>query len=73
MLKGPPIFFSGPDFRGYFVIEDDVRDSIEEADAAAFLTLCDQMGLLLRRLDYERELAQEKRGALPRMKLCLGR
>ncbi len=51
--------FSGPDFRGYFVVEDDVRESIEEADEAAFLTLCDQMGLLIRRLDYERELARK--------------
>jgi class 3 adenylate cyclase/ActR/RegA family two-component response regulator/GAF domain-containing protein len=51
--------FSGPDFRGYFVIEDDVRESIEEADEAAFLTLCDQMGLLIRRLDYEKELARK--------------
>lgn len=51
--------FSGPDFRGYFVVEDDVRESIEEADAAAFLTLCDQMGLLIRRLDYEWELARK--------------
>jgi len=51
--------FSGPDFRGYFVIEDDVRDAVEPADEAAFLTLCDQMGLLIRRLDYERELARK--------------
>ncbi len=51
--------FSGPDFRGYFIIEDDVRDAIESADEAAFLTLCDQMGLLIRRLDYERELARK--------------
>ena len=51
--------FSGSDFRGYFVIEDDIRESIEEADEAAFLTLCDQMGLLIRRLDYERELARK--------------
>ncbi|MBK5256018.1 MAG: response regulator [Vicinamibacteria bacterium] len=51
--------FSGPDFRGYFVIEDDVREVIEAADEAAFLTLCDQMGLLIRRLDYERELARK--------------
>jgi class 3 adenylate cyclase/ActR/RegA family two-component response regulator/GAF domain-containing protein len=51
--------FSGPDFRGYFVVEDDVRPTIEEADEAAFLTLSDQMGLLIRRLDYERELARK--------------
>lgn len=51
--------FSGPDFRGYFVVEDDVRPMIEDADEAAFLTLCDQMGLLIRRLDYERELARK--------------
>ena len=51
--------FSGPDFRGYFVIEDDMRESIEAADEAAFLALCDQMGLLIRRLDYERELARK--------------
>jgi len=51
--------FSGPDFRGYFVLEDDIRDSIEGADEAAFLTLCDQMGLLIRRLDYERELGRK--------------
>jgi class 3 adenylate cyclase/ActR/RegA family two-component response regulator len=51
--------FSGPDFRGYFVIEDDMRQVIEEGDEAAFLTLCDQVGLLIRRLDYERELARK--------------
>jgi class 3 adenylate cyclase len=51
--------FSGPDFRGYFVIEDDIREAIEEPDEAAFLTLCDQMGLLIRRLDYEKELARK--------------
>jgi class 3 adenylate cyclase/ActR/RegA family two-component response regulator/GAF domain-containing protein len=51
--------FSGPDFRGYFVIEDDVREVIEGPDENAFLTLCDQMGLLIRRLDYERELARK--------------
>ena len=51
--------FSGPDFRGYFVIEDDIREVIEEPDEAAFLTLCDQMGLLIRRLDYEKELARK--------------
>lgn len=51
--------FSGPEFRGYFVIEDDIRESLEAADEAAFLTLCDQMGLLIRRLDYERELARK--------------
>ncbi len=51
--------FSGPDFRGYFVLEDDMRDSIEEGDEAAFLTLSDQMGLLIRRLDFERELARK--------------
>ena len=51
--------FSGSDFRGYFVIEDDVRESLETADEAAFLTLCDQMGLLMRRLDYERELSRK--------------
>lgn len=51
--------FSGPDFRGYFVIEDDIREAMEEPDEAAFLTLCDQMGLLIRRLDYERELARK--------------
>ena len=51
--------FSGSDFRGYFVIEDDVRQAIEEADEAAFLTMSDQMGLLIRRLDYERELARK--------------
>jgi len=51
--------FSGPDFRGYFVIEDDIREVIEEPDEAAFLTLCDQMGLLIRRLDYEEELARK--------------
>ena len=51
--------FSGEEFRGYFVVEDDVRDSIEPADQAAFLALCDQMGLLIRRLDYERELARK--------------
>ncbi len=51
--------FSGPDFRGYFVIEDDIREVIEEPDEAAFLTLCDQMGLLIRRLDYETELARK--------------
>jgi len=51
--------FSGPDFRGYFVLEDDIREAIEEPDEAAFLTLCDQMGLLIRRLDYEKELARK--------------
>ncbi len=51
--------FSGPDFRGYFVLEDDMRDSIEAGDEAAFLTLSDQMGLLIRRLDFERELARK--------------
>lgn len=51
--------FSGRDFRGYFVIEDDIREVIEEPDEAAFLTLCDQMGLLIRRLDYEEELARK--------------
>lgn len=51
--------FSGPDFRGYFVLEDDIRDSIDEGDEAAFLTLSDQMGLLIRRLDFERELARK--------------
>jgi class 3 adenylate cyclase/ActR/RegA family two-component response regulator/GAF domain-containing protein len=51
--------FSGRDFRGYFIVEDDIRDSIEESDEAAFLALCDQMGLLLRRLDYEHELARK--------------
>jgi class 3 adenylate cyclase len=51
--------FSGPDFRGYFVVEDDLREEVEEADEAAFLALCDQMGLLIRRLDYERELARK--------------
>jgi len=51
--------FSGADFRGYFVIEDDVREAIEQPDEAAFLTLCDQMGLLIRRLDYERELSRK--------------
>jgi len=51
--------FSGDDFRGYFVVEDDIRETIEEADEAAFLTLCDQMGLLIRRLDYEGELARK--------------
>jgi class 3 adenylate cyclase/ActR/RegA family two-component response regulator/GAF domain-containing protein len=51
--------FSGPDFRGYFVIEDDIREAIEAPDEAAFLTLCDQMGLLIRRLDYEKELARK--------------
>ena len=51
--------FSGSDFRGYFVVEDDIRQVIEEADEAAFLTLSDQMGLLIRRLDYERELARK--------------
>ncbi|MBX7186644.1 MAG: response regulator [Vicinamibacteria bacterium] len=51
--------FSGPDFRGYFIIEDDIREAIEEPDEAAFLTLCDQMGLLIRRLDYEKELARK--------------
>ena len=51
--------FSGDDFRGYFVVEDDIRDSMEPADEAAFLALCDQMGLLIRRLDYERELSRK--------------
>ena len=51
--------FSGDDFRGYFVVEDDIRESMEEADEAAFLALSDQMGLLLRRLDYELELARK--------------
>lgn len=51
--------FSGPDFRGYFVLEDDMRDAIEEGDEAAFLTLGDQMGLLIRRLDFERELERK--------------
>jgi class 3 adenylate cyclase/ActR/RegA family two-component response regulator len=51
--------FSGSDFRGYFVIEDDIRESIEIGDEAAFLTLCDQMGLLIKRLDFEKELAQK--------------
>ena len=51
--------FSGPDFRGYFVVEDDIRDSIEDADEDAFLTLSDQMGLLIRRLDYEQELGRK--------------
>jgi class 3 adenylate cyclase/DNA-binding response OmpR family regulator len=51
--------FSGSDFRGYFVIEDDIRESIETGDEAAFLTLCDQMGLLIKRLDFEKELAQK--------------
>ncbi len=51
--------FSGADFRGYFIIEDDVREAIEPADEAAFLALCNQMGLLIRRLDYERELARK--------------
>ncbi|MEO8362671.1 MAG: adenylate/guanylate cyclase domain-containing protein [Vicinamibacteria bacterium] len=51
--------FSGDEFRGYFVVEDDIRETIEAADEAAFLTLCDQMGLLIRRLDYERELARK--------------
>lgn len=51
--------FSGSDFRGYFVIEDDVREAVETADLAAFHTLCDQMGLLIRRLDYERELSRK--------------
>ncbi len=51
--------FSGSEFRGYFVIEDDGRGAIEDADEAAFLTLCDQMGLLIRRLDYEQELARK--------------
>ncbi len=51
--------FSGSEFRGYFVIEDDSRGAIEDADEAAFLTLCDQMGLLIRRLDYEQELARK--------------
>ena len=51
--------FSGADFRGYFIVEDDIRDSMEPADQAAFLALCDQMGLLIRRLDYERELARK--------------
>lgn len=53
--------FSGTDFRGYFVIEDDVRDRLEAADEAAFLTLSDQIGLLIRRLDHEKEIA--RRGA----------
>lgn len=51
--------FAGPDFRGYFVIEDDFREEIDPADEAAFVTLADQMGLLIRRLDYERELARK--------------
>ena len=51
--------FSGAEFRGYFVIEDDVRDSLEAADKAAFLTLSDQIGLLIRRLDHEREIARK--------------
>jgi len=51
--------FSGSDFRGYFVVEDDIRQAIEAADEAAFLTLGDQMGLLIRRLDYEQELARK--------------
>jgi class 3 adenylate cyclase/ActR/RegA family two-component response regulator len=51
--------FSGPDFRGYFVVEDDMRDSMEDSDEAAFLTLSDQMGLLIRRLDFERELGRK--------------
>lgn len=51
--------FSGPDFRGYFVIEDDMRGSIDADDEAAFVALCNQMGLLIRRLDYEGELARK--------------
>ncbi len=51
--------FSGPAFRGYFVLEEHMRDSIEAGDEAAFLTLSDQMGLLIRRLDFERELARK--------------
>jgi class 3 adenylate cyclase/ActR/RegA family two-component response regulator len=51
--------FAGPDFRGYFVIEDDFREEIDPADEAAFVTLADQMGLLIKRLDYEHELARK--------------
>lgn len=51
--------FAGAEFRGYFVVEDDQRDQLEPADEAAFVTLCDQVGLLMGRLDYERELARK--------------
>jgi class 3 adenylate cyclase/FixJ family two-component response regulator len=51
--------FAAAAFKGFFVVEDDVRDTISETDRAAFQTLCDQMGLLQKRLEHEKELERK--------------
>lgn len=51
--------FSGPHLRGFFVVEDDAREAIDDGDRAAFQTMCDQVGLLRRRLEHETELERK--------------
>lgn len=46
-------------FKGFFVVEDDTRDAVSDTDRAAFQMLCDQMGLLRKRIEHEQELERK--------------